>query len=130
MEDEVRPQVSDIEKNFGWLDKELAASGFTRKDQDDIEKFIEVENVDTPVSDDEGYQQKNEPATTDLKSLKLDEKEEDGQNEESKSVLKNSRIHFHLQLCWTNKESNCSRDRESTQKKMLKTGPPLELWRP
>ncbi|CAH9075544.1 unnamed protein product [Cuscuta epithymum] len=88
MEDEIRPQFSDIEKNFGCLDKELAASGFTRKDQVEIEKFIEVENVGTPVSDDEGYEEKNEPATTDLNSLKLDEKEEDSQNEESKSVLK------------------------------------------
>lgn len=38
MEDGVRPQFSDIQKNSGFLDKELAASGFTRKDQDDIEK--------------------------------------------------------------------------------------------
>lgn len=38
MEDGVRPEFSDIKKNSGFLDKELAASGFTRKDQDDIEK--------------------------------------------------------------------------------------------
>lgn len=33
-----RPQFSDIKKVSGFLDKELEASGFTRKDQDDMEK--------------------------------------------------------------------------------------------
>ncbi|KAG2728332.1 hypothetical protein I3843_01G196100 [Carya illinoinensis] len=36
-----RPRFSSIAKGVGFLDKELAASGFTRKDQEDIEKFIE-----------------------------------------------------------------------------------------
>ncbi|KAK6130580.1 hypothetical protein DH2020_035672 [Rehmannia glutinosa] len=36
-----RPQFSDIKKVTGFLDKELEASGFTRKDQDDMEKFID-----------------------------------------------------------------------------------------
>lgn len=33
-----RPRLSSIEKGVGSLDKELAASGFTRKDQEDMEK--------------------------------------------------------------------------------------------
>lgn len=33
-----RPRFSSIEKGVGSLDKELAASGFTRKDQEDMEK--------------------------------------------------------------------------------------------
>ncbi len=33
-----RPTFSSISKLAGFLDKELAASGFSRKDQDDIEK--------------------------------------------------------------------------------------------
>jgi RIO kinase 2 len=33
-----RPCFSSIAKGAGSLDKELAASGFTRKDQEDIEK--------------------------------------------------------------------------------------------
>ena len=33
-----RPSFSSITKTAGFLDKELAASGFTRKDQDDIQK--------------------------------------------------------------------------------------------
>ncbi|KAL3507006.1 hypothetical protein ACH5RR_032388 [Cinchona calisaya] len=38
--DEVgRPKFTDIRKITGFLDRELAASGFTRKDQNDIEQF-------------------------------------------------------------------------------------------
>ncbi|CAK9170204.1 unnamed protein product, partial [Ilex paraguariensis] len=33
-----KPHFSCITKVVGFLDKELAASGFTRKDQDDIDK--------------------------------------------------------------------------------------------
>ncbi|RRT60495.1 hypothetical protein B296_00015053 [Ensete ventricosum] len=36
-----RPSFSSIAKTTGFLDKELSASGFTRKDQDDIEKKLE-----------------------------------------------------------------------------------------
>lgn len=35
-----RPSFSSIAKTTGFLDKELSASGFTRKDQDDIEKVM------------------------------------------------------------------------------------------
>lgn len=38
LEESCRPQFSDIKKVTGFLDKELEASGFTRKDQDDMEK--------------------------------------------------------------------------------------------
>ncbi|XP_030944475.1 serine/threonine-protein kinase rio2 [Quercus lobata] len=41
MDESGRPCFSSIAKGFGFLDKDLAASGFTRKDQEDIEKFIE-----------------------------------------------------------------------------------------
>lgn len=40
-EENGRPSFSSIAKSAGFLDKELAASGFTRKDQDEIEKFTE-----------------------------------------------------------------------------------------
>ncbi|VFQ65329.1 unnamed protein product [Cuscuta campestris] len=89
IEDETRPQFSHIEKNSGCLDKELAASGFTRKDQDEIEKFTEVEDVETPASDDEGNEEPNESPTTEFDSLQLDEKEvEEGENKEDISVAK------------------------------------------
>ncbi|XP_059646999.1 serine/threonine-protein kinase rio2 [Cornus florida] len=48
-----RPQFSSITKVDGVLDKELAASGFTRKDQVDIEKFTEGDLEKDPGSDDE-----------------------------------------------------------------------------
>lgn len=51
--DEIRPCFSSIMKVTDSLDKELAASGFTRKDQDAIEKFIEGDLEDLG-SDDEG----------------------------------------------------------------------------
>ncbi|XP_075474366.1 serine/threonine-protein kinase rio2 isoform X1 [Primulina tabacum] len=49
-----RPQFSDIKKVSGFLDKELEASGFTRKVQDDIEKFIVVDSEKDSSSDSEG----------------------------------------------------------------------------
>ncbi|KAG5530312.1 hypothetical protein RHGRI_025305 [Rhododendron griersonianum] len=49
-----RPRFSSIKKVTGSLDKELAASGFTRKDQDDIEKFIEGDVEKDLDSDGEG----------------------------------------------------------------------------
>lgn len=33
-----RPCFSAIDKSSGFLDKELAASGFTKKDEDDLER--------------------------------------------------------------------------------------------
>lgn len=38
VDESCRPQFSDITKVSGVLDKELEASGFTRKEQDDMEK--------------------------------------------------------------------------------------------
>ncbi|XP_042066621.1 serine/threonine-protein kinase rio2-like [Salvia splendens] len=46
-----RPRFSDINKVSGCLDKELEASGFTRKDQDDMEKFVEGDVEEDPGSD-------------------------------------------------------------------------------
>nr|GMD85293.1 serine/threonine-protein kinase rio2 [Ipomoea batatas] len=91
MEDGVRPEFSDIKKNSGFLDKELAASGFTRKDQDDIEKFIEVEIEDSD-SDDEGNDNMDETEVKDFESLQLDEKEEDGKNEDEKSTKNDKKV--------------------------------------
>ncbi|XP_059278547.1 serine/threonine-protein kinase rio2 isoform X1 [Lycium ferocissimum] len=52
--DEVgRPQFSEINKNIGFLDKELAASGFTKKDQHELEKLIEGELEENSDSDEE-----------------------------------------------------------------------------
>ncbi|XP_027118090.1 serine/threonine-protein kinase rio2-like [Coffea arabica] len=61
-----RPSFADIKKVTGFLDKELSASGFTRKDQDDIERFTgddvekdldsdDKESADEPIEKDEGH---------------------------------------------------------------------------
>ncbi|KAM7489310.1 hypothetical protein LguiB_026794 [Lonicera macranthoides] len=73
-----RPRFSSISKESGFLDKELSASGFTRKDQEDIERFIEQGEED-PVSDDEGTEEDEQHAEPIVKnfdsqcSLKEDE---------------------------------------------------------
>ncbi|KVI06787.1 Protein kinase-like domain-containing protein [Cynara cardunculus var. scolymus] len=51
--DAVKPRFSSIKKASGFLDKELSASGFSRKEQDDIEKFNEGGLEKIPGSDDE-----------------------------------------------------------------------------
>ncbi|KAH7663816.1 Non-specific serine/threonine protein kinase protein [Dioscorea alata] len=55
LESNSRPTFSSITKSSGFLDKELAASGFTRRDQDDIEKYIDGggEEIDSSDSNDE-----------------------------------------------------------------------------
>ncbi|KAL2248302.1 UNVERIFIED_CONTAM: Serine/threonine-protein kinase rio2 [Sesamum indicum] len=52
-DEDCRPQFSDIQKASGFLDKELEASGFTRKDQDDMEKFVDGDAEEDPGSDSE-----------------------------------------------------------------------------
>ncbi|KAJ7961846.1 Serine/threonine protein kinase [Quillaja saponaria] len=49
-----RPCFSSVAKNVGFLDKELAASGFTRKEDEDIKKFIEDGTDSDAHSGDEG----------------------------------------------------------------------------
>ncbi|KAL3737495.1 hypothetical protein ACJRO7_019094 [Eucalyptus globulus] len=48
-----RPCFYSISKSVGFLDKELAASGFTGKEQDDMDKFVEEEKDQDICSDDE-----------------------------------------------------------------------------
>ncbi|XP_057491599.1 serine/threonine-protein kinase rio2 [Actinidia eriantha] len=64
----VRPRFSEISKVTGFLDKELAASGFTRKDQDDIEKFTEGD-LEKDLSSDE---EETETASNDANAKHLD----------------------------------------------------------
>lgn len=42
--DTVKPRFSSIKKASGFLDKELSASGFSRKEQNDIEKVCFVKH--------------------------------------------------------------------------------------
>ncbi|KAJ3692142.1 hypothetical protein LUZ60_012492 [Juncus effusus] len=48
-----RPSFSSIEKSTGFLDKELAASGFTHKDQDEIQNYIEGEKKEEEEEEEE-----------------------------------------------------------------------------
>ncbi|XP_022718624.1 serine/threonine-protein kinase rio2-like isoform X4 [Durio zibethinus] len=70
-----RPSFSSITKTTGFLDKELAASGFTRKDQDDIQKFIEGDVVEDDVSDEEHEPELCRANIKSFNSLHLDQEE-------------------------------------------------------
>uniref|UniRef100_A0A0D6R5L6 Serine/threonine-protein kinase RIO2 n=1 Tax=Araucaria cunninghamii TaxID=56994 RepID=A0A0D6R5L6_ARACU len=54
-EDDIRPCFEAIAKSAGSLDKALAASGFTERNQDELEKFVfdKVHNDDIASSDNE-----------------------------------------------------------------------------
>ncbi|XP_021867364.1 uncharacterized protein [Spinacia oleracea] len=52
-DDNSRPSFSSILKNGDSLDKELAASGFTKKDQEELERFIEGTSKDSNFGDEE-----------------------------------------------------------------------------
>ncbi|KAG5146652.1 hypothetical protein AAZX31_11G218100 [Glycine max] len=49
-----KPCFSSIERSAGFLDRELAASGFTRKNEEDIQRFIEGGAESDTNSDSEG----------------------------------------------------------------------------
>ncbi|KAF3438409.1 hypothetical protein FNV43_RR21171 [Rhamnella rubrinervis] len=72
-----RPCLSSIAKDAVFLDKELAASGFTRKDQEYIEKFIEggieknISDGDDEIKDDVDISDLNEENIKGIKSVHL-----------------------------------------------------------
>ncbi|KAL6531614.1 hypothetical protein OROMI_027977 [Orobanche minor] len=79
-----RPQLCDITIVSGCLDKDLDASGFTRKDQDDMEKFVDRVADDESGSDLEetededdvaGVEIINEASLENLDSLSAKEKQ-------------------------------------------------------
>ncbi|GLT92831.1 hypothetical protein SLE2022_106460 [Rubroshorea leprosula] len=76
-----RPSFSSINKTAGFLDKELAASGFTRKEQDEIERFIEGDIEEDAGDEGEGTEDNgheselNQTTIKDLGSLQLKEEE-------------------------------------------------------
>ncbi|XP_042383908.1 serine/threonine-protein kinase rio2-like [Zingiber officinale] len=87
-EENGRPSFSSIAKSVGFLDRELSASGFTRKDQDDIEKFIEggTEQTDITSSEDELEEQVQAETETDASIVQnIDLLKLEDQNNEKKS---------------------------------------------
>ncbi|KAG6596829.1 Serine/threonine-protein kinase rio2, partial [Cucurbita argyrosperma subsp. sororia] len=89
-----RPCFSSISKGAGSLDKELAASGFTRKDQEDIEKLDEMDtNVveqHLHVSDEETF---NCDESADCQRNEDSDRESDGEGrDESDDTELNRRL--------------------------------------
>ncbi|XP_042043536.1 serine/threonine-protein kinase rio2-like [Salvia splendens] len=93
-----RPQFSDINKVSGVLDKELEASGFTRKDQDDMEKFVDGDVEEDLGSDsgesedaDDTAQHINDATLSGFESLSLTKEEGDnlheGDSEANQNIL-------------------------------------------
>ncbi|KAL8242010.1 hypothetical protein R6Q59_012312 [Mikania micrantha] len=71
--DTVKPRFSSIKKASGFLDKELSASGFSRKEQDDIEKFtdkIPHSDYDDDEDDEDEDEDKDEDDDHDSSNLK------------------------------------------------------------
>ncbi|KAL2943494.1 Serine/threonine-protein kinase rio2 [Bienertia sinuspersici] len=70
-----RPKFSSILPISGSLDKELAASGFSKKDQENLEKFIEGTLKDSKssdkadIDDDSDLDEDDEPNDTDIKKF-------------------------------------------------------------
>ncbi|KAG6408452.1 hypothetical protein SASPL_131465 [Salvia splendens] len=94
-----RPQFSDINKVSGVLDKELEASGFTRKDQDDMEKFVDGDVEEDLGSDsgesedaDDTAQHINDATLSGFESLSLTKEEGDnlheGDSEANQNILR------------------------------------------
>ncbi|KAL4352416.1 hypothetical protein GQ457_06G014980 [Hibiscus cannabinus] len=84
-----RPSFSSITKTAGFLDKELAASGFTRKDEDEIQKFIEGDVEEDDLSHGEHDSELCQTNIKGFDSLHLDQEEptsscnEEGQVDEN-----------------------------------------------
>ncbi|PPD88083.1 hypothetical protein GOBAR_DD14984 [Gossypium barbadense] len=84
-----RPSFSSITKTAGFLDKELAASGFTRKDEDDIQKFIEGDVEEDDVSDGEHDSELCQTNIKGFDSLHLDQEESTSRCNEEGQVVEN-----------------------------------------
>lgn len=79
-----RPQFSDINKDAGFLDRQLAASGFTREDQKDIQQPIGDDSERDSSSDDEEREANydtNDANIENFGSLCIVDKEEDNQEQ-------------------------------------------------
>ncbi|KAK6930468.1 hypothetical protein RJ641_004562 [Dillenia turbinata] len=93
-----RPCFSSISKTAGFLDKELAASGFGRRDQEDIEKLIGGNEMD-PDHDEEGATDEGcspadstETRTSDFDTLCLAEQEGQSQTYAEKHQLDDKKV--------------------------------------
>ncbi|KAL6191473.1 hypothetical protein ACLB2K_037863 [Fragaria x ananassa] len=80
-DDSGRPSFTSVVKDTGFLDKELSASEFTKKDPEEISKFIEggikkdASSDDKDIEDDEYISMLNEANTTGVDSLHIVDQE-------------------------------------------------------
>lgn len=84
-----RPQFSDIKKDAGFLDRQLAASGFTREDQKNIQQPLEDNSEGDSSSDDEEREANSDTNDANIENigvLCIVDKEEDNQIEQEQSV--------------------------------------------
>ncbi|KAL4556531.1 hypothetical protein LXL04_039187 [Taraxacum kok-saghyz] len=86
--DAVKPRFSSIKKASGFLDKELSASGFSRKEQDDIEKFTEKipgsdDDDDDEIEEDEGKDIQNFDSSCSLTKNDDEEQLKGGEDQET-----------------------------------------------
>ncbi|CAO2182096.1 unnamed protein product [Urochloa humidicola] len=74
-----RPSFLSVKKAAGSLDKELAASGFTRKEQVEMEKYIEedAEGQDSSSDDDDDEDEEEVGDAVPIDSLKIDQDRSD-----------------------------------------------------
>ncbi|CAL4953338.1 unnamed protein product [Urochloa decumbens] len=73
-----RPSFLSVKKAAGSLDKELAASGFTRKEQVEMEKYIEEDAEGQHSSSDDDDEEEEEVAdAVPIDSLKIDQDRSD-----------------------------------------------------
>ncbi|KAH0934963.1 hypothetical protein HID58_012080 [Brassica napus] len=85
-----RPSFYDITKDANALDRELEASGFTKKEQNDLDKFIEGGLEKSTDSDDEdeesddeeqAFESNEEGNLSEMRSLQLQEEEQNRSDE-------------------------------------------------
>ncbi|CAN8278727.1 unnamed protein product [Cochlearia groenlandica] len=91
-----RPSFFDITKDANALDRDLEASGFTKKEQNDLDKFIEG-GLDKSKDSDEDEESDDEEQTcesnkednlNEMKTLQLQEKEQNGSDGELENTEK------------------------------------------
>ncbi|XVF06837.1 hypothetical protein REPUB_Repub06bG0085400 [Reevesia pubescens] len=75
-----RPSFYSITKTTGFLDKELAASGFTRKDEDDIQKEEPISSCNEEGQVDENQHGPEAVQSGDPESQNSSNEEEDNEN--------------------------------------------------
>ncbi|KAL9144254.1 hypothetical protein ABFS82_14G285200 [Erythranthe guttata] len=126
--DECRPQFVDIQKVSGCLDKELEASGFTRKDQEVIEKFVDGDVEKDSESDGEEAEdeedtvdQINDTSVVNLESLSLVKEGEDNLVEDASKEADQTENNLEGNDKQAEAEDDSEEDEEEDDPELLKS---------